>query len=44
MKDLRIIKFGLVLILVLGLAPLILAQENKKEEVTKKTTAKEISG
>jgi hypothetical protein len=45
MTDLRIIKFGLVVILVLGLAPLSLAQENKnEEEVTKKTLDKEISG
>jgi preprotein translocase subunit YajC len=44
MTDLRIIKFGLVVVLVLGLAPLSFAQENKKEEITKKTTAKEISG
>ena len=44
MVDLRIIKFGLAVVLVLGQASLSFAQENKKEDVTRKTVAKEVSG
>jgi hypothetical protein len=44
MMDQKIIKFGLIVILVLGLAPLSFGQKNKNEVVIRKTEVKEISG